>query len=114
MAASFSAGAAQTVICSWTPTSEGVSVNGAAFHTVGSTSIPTLSATSFSLGTILNGGRMWDGEILWFACGTGTLTDADAATINGWGDTDPKVASFPAAAQADFAWDGTSAAGSMK
>ncbi|MEK0326660.1 MAG: hypothetical protein QQN63_13260, partial [Nitrosopumilus sp.] len=45
-----------------------------------------------------------DSDILWFACGLGTLTDADAAAIDALGNTDPAPANFPAAAQLTAIW----------
>jgi hypothetical protein len=75
----------------WTSSSLGVSVDGAAFTRVGNTSIPSLTATLVDIGT---GGATnhFNGDILWFAMGTGSFTDADAARLFANGDIDPTTA----------------------
>ena len=113
-AQTFSAGDYVTLIAYWTATQIGLSVNGSPFTVGAGAGIPTLAATTFSIGSRGDGSRSLDGDVLWFACGTGTLSNPDAATINGFGNTDPKVASFPAGAQATMVWDGASSSGSLK
>ena len=62
-----------------------VSTNGGAFTSVANTSIPTLAVALADLGTAV-GGAQFNGDVLWFACGTGTLTDADAARFHALGN----------------------------
>jgi hypothetical protein len=110
---SFSAGAIRTVILKWDASNVYVSVNGSALST-------TLTANSNVLASVTNlylGGAgattPFDGDILWEATGTGSLSDADAATINRLGNTDPTVTtinSIDSGAVPTLAWDGESAA----
>lgn len=99
-------GGMATVVAAWDANFAYVSVNGSAFTKVARTHIPTVAAATFDIGDL----RPWfagsnlDGDLLWFATGTGTLTSSDAATINNWGNTDPTTQAFPAAAQATLAW----------
>jgi hypothetical protein len=114
---SWSAGAYRTFVARWTgggSTSLDLSVNGAGF-TAGSGVLSTPPSV-FTIGNYWTGGvnAALDGDVLWFACGSGTLTNTDAATINSFGNTDPKVSSFPSSAQATLVWDGISPAGSLK
>jgi type IV pilus assembly protein PilA len=103
-----------TITAAYTATQIKLSVNGAAFAVVANTFIPAISAlTQFDIGTSLSSAPA-DSDFLWLATGTGTLADADAATINGWGNNDPKVSSFQNTAQANFVWNGASSNGSLK
>lgn len=81
------AGELVTVVFAWTATQVKVSLNGAAFVAVANTNIPTLSATAFDIGTIhASAGFEIDSDILWFACGTGVMTDAQAAVLAAAGE----------------------------
>lgn len=104
-AQTFSAGTLATVVVAWTATTLFVSVNGAAFATAANSIIPALAATTFDIGSA---GTIFpnpiDGDVLWFACGLGTLTNGDAATINSFGNVDPVVAQFPASAVPTGVW----------
>lgn len=64
----------------------------------------TIAATSADIGSSGGTADFLDGDILWFAGGKGTLTSADAATINGFGSTDPSFGSFAAANSATILW----------
>ena len=89
-AVTFSAGDLMTVIGAWDSTTLKISVNGSAFATAVQSNIPTLASSTFDIGsggTFANG--KWDGDILWAATGTGTLTNTDAANLNAFGNTDP-------------------------
>ena len=99
---SFAVGDAVTVVFRWTATAIGLSINGAAFIDAADTAIPTLAATTFDIGTAgtLISGREIDSDVLWFACGTGTLTDTDAASLHAFGNTDKAPEDFIAAAAA--------------
>jgi len=90
-AQTFSRGDGLTIIGAWTSTLAKVSVNGGAFTTQSNTTIPTLSATSFDIGTggTVFSGREMNGDVFWAMAGSGTLSDGDAATIHSNGNTDP-------------------------
>ncbi len=75
------------------------SVDGAAFTTTTRNHIPRagIQGSTFDIGG--RNTEQVESNVLWFACGTGTLTDADAATLNALGDTPPTLTTLPAAAQ---------------
>jgi hypothetical protein len=82
-----------TVIGSWDSSQTKISLNGAAFSAVAGAFIPT-SIAGLDIGTGLGIGsnvNAIDSNILWFAAGTGILTNADATTLNGYGNTDPTI-----------------------
>lgn len=83
-----------TVIAAWTATTVGYAFDGGAFSTAANTSIPTLSAATFD---IFNkaGTLQFNGDVIWAAFGTGTLTNADSATIHAFGDADRGLEAFP-------------------
>jgi type IV pilus assembly protein PilA len=106
-----------TVVGYWNATQVAVSVGGGAFVVAANSNIPTLAATTFDIGVgqYVNNALQWcNCDVLWFAAGTGTLTNSDAGTINGFGNSDPKRSSFPSASQATFTWDGSGTNGSIK
>jgi prepilin-type N-terminal cleavage/methylation domain-containing protein len=112
---SFAADSVHTLVGKWTATGTSISVDGGPFSSVTLSNAPTLAATSFDIGARSDSFGQWaDSSVLWFATGTGTLADADAVTINGFGNNDPSVSSFPTTAQADFVWNGVSSTGSLK
>ncbi|HEY6020165.1 MAG TPA: hypothetical protein VIY48_09770, partial [Candidatus Paceibacterota bacterium] len=82
-ALTFAAGDTLTVVMAWTSTTLSMSINGAAFQTQSNTNVPTGLSSLFDIGTEngVSGVRASDSTFLWFACGTGTLTNADAAAI---------------------------------
>ncbi len=92
------AGDVLTVIGAMTAEEIMVSVDGAEFTRAARVmGIPDLSAVS----TFLIGRKSWfnlnhlNGEFLWLACGTGTLTDEDAAAIHAFGNDDPPIQLLP-------------------
>lgn len=91
------------VVFAATSTQLKLSINGAAFTTVGNTSIPTLSAATIDIG---NGDGPSNSWFHWMALGTGTLTDADAATLNALGRYDPEWKDLPSmeVALPSFLW----------
>lgn len=97
---SWAAGDIVTIIARWTATVIGLSFNGAAFTDSANTSVPTFAASVTEIGTYIDGSQHGDIDVLWFACGTGTLTDQDAATIHAFGNTDKAPEDFNAAAPA--------------
>lgn len=90
VADSFNRGDMRTVILAWTTAQTKLSVNGAAF--VAQNTSKPIGLTNLDIGQTDGTGltnRQIDSDILWFATGTGTLSDADAAAINAIGNTDP-------------------------
>lgn len=87
-AQTFANGDTTTVIFACTSTTVKVSVGGGAFTSVANTSIPTLAATLFDIASNAAANH-FPGSIRWAAFGTGTLTDANAATMHGYGNTYP-------------------------
>lgn len=80
---SFNAGDFATLVFAWTATQVKISVGGAAFSVAANSSIPAGLPSTFVIGdSVASGGnRSLDGDIVWLACGTGTLTDADPASF---------------------------------
>lgn len=76
----FNAGDALTVVGKWDGGAVYVSVNGGPFVSVANAYIPAITATLFDIGQSSGSGHI-DSAVLWFACGTGTLTDADAGRL---------------------------------
>lgn len=98
-----------TFIMAWTPTQVKGSHNGVAFVVTAKAENPVLAQAVIELGrpTTIGGGQgVCDSRIRWAAIGSGTLTDADAATIHGFGNTDPTAAAIPdtASAGATLVW----------
>jgi hypothetical protein len=88
ISSSYSAGTMETAVFAWTASTLSVSVNGGVFTTVSRASVPSGTLTQLDIGSS-NGSRQADGDIKWAASGTGTLTNADAATLNTLGNTVP-------------------------
>lgn len=111
----YAAGDYETLIMAGTAAQLKASIGGTAFTSVARNHIPRagILAATFNIGSN-NAAQQADSNVLWFADGTGTLTDADAAAINGFGNSDPNVSSFPTTAQADFVWNGVGSNGSLK
>jgi hypothetical protein len=104
-------GTAVTVMGYWTATTLGLSVNGAAFATVGNTNIPVGLGANFDIGTrasISNGSTDLYGAVQWFACGTGTPTAADAAIVATRGTVSPMLDDFSSAASLQMVWSARS------
>jgi RHS repeat-associated protein len=86
-----------TVIAKWaSATSIAISVDGGGFTTTTVTGSLTPALTSFALGnnSPTNNSPL-DGEILWSAAGTGSLTNSDATTLNNFANTDPSISQLP-------------------
>ncbi|MBI4034339.1 hypothetical protein HY380_00405, partial [Candidatus Saccharibacteria bacterium] len=101
---SHTSGQLRTVIFAWTSSAVKVSVDGSAFTSAAQAVPPTLAASTFKLGY---GDETSDSDILWTATGTGTLSDADAAAINRYGNSDPNVADLATTATSStptFVW----------
>lgn len=95
-----------TLIFAWTATQLKISVNGAAFETVTRTRFPVISATTYSVGKFNTAAGWSDFDFHWFTSGSGDLSDADAATIHAFGNTDPAVGQLPAEAISVWSCDG--------
>jgi len=92
-----------TLIGRWIPGQPGISLNGGAFSNVSLAFSPVLPATQLEIGS-LNGVSHFNGDFLWIAFGNGTLTDADAATIHGFGNAKKVPSDFPVSAQCSAVW----------
>ena len=97
---SFVAGDVITFVAAWEAGRTRLSINGGAFANTNGAGIPTLSATLFNIGVEEGGtAQHINSDVFWFACGTGTLTDADAAAIHAFGNTDPTLSTEQAIAR---------------
>lgn len=99
-------GASRTAIAYWTATQLGISVNGSAFTTVarGATPAPASTTGVLYLGNNAAGTRSINGRIKWMTSGTGTLTNADATTLNNLGNNDPSGSTLGATAAWNSYW----------
>ena len=79
----FSAGTIKTVVYAWTATTVRISVDGGAFVATANTTIPGQATLYIGSDQVQGNGsnRQGDSDYLWVAGGSGTLSDADAATI---------------------------------
>jgi type IV pilus assembly protein PilA len=113
---SFSTGTIKTLIFAWRAGDVELSVDGSPLVVTANTYVPSLSSPVIDIGEggTINPNQESDSDFLWFATGTGTLSDVDAATINAWGNSDPRRSSFPAAARATMVWNGSGSDGSLK
>lgn len=87
-----------TFIGLWDTTRVGVSFNGSAIASAADTTTPVGMQSSFDVAnrdSIVVTGKTVAGDVLWAATGSGTLTNADAATINAFGNGDPNPRQFP-------------------
>jgi PKD repeat protein len=94
----FAADTYVTLIAAWTATGVKLSLDGAAFATASNSRNPTISgANPADFGSIQGQatGRQINAEVYWAAAGSGTLTDGNAATLHGFGNTDPAWGSLP-------------------
>ena len=80
-----------TVVGAFTATALSVSKDGGAFVTTADANIPTLAATTFDVGSFASGSGPINSNVRWLITGKGTLTDADVARINSWGNPVPTL-----------------------
>lgn len=101
-AQSFSTGSVKTIIGTWNQSTVKISIDGAPFITATSTGYP--ASAPFYIGSSVKqgSGRQTNSDYYWVAAGTGTLTDADAARIHGFGNTDKRRSDF--GGNATFVW----------
>jgi hypothetical protein len=92
-----------TIIGAWTSTEVKLSKDGGAFDVEANTNIPTLSATLWDIGS-RGASHPLGTKLYWYAAGTGTLSDSDASTIHGFGNTDPDWGDFPIGAELTLLW----------
>ncbi|MBK7859484.1 MAG: hypothetical protein IPJ65_12845 [Archangiaceae bacterium] len=85
------AGVPQTITGAWTPSAVKLSVGGAPFAGVSSSQVPSGLPATFNLGA-------FNGEVLWAAFGNGTVDDAQAAALHGFGNVDPQFSQLPSSA----------------
>jgi RHS repeat-associated protein len=94
---SFNAGDYLTVIAAWDSSRLWLSTNGAVFSVNTSTNtntVPKGLPATFAIGAISWAGfGAADADVLWFAAGTGKLSNADAKLIARMGTTDPSFGS---------------------
>jgi hypothetical protein len=88
-AVAFSAGAILTVVGKWGGGNIGISVDGGSFVS-GAASAAAPTDTTFGIGHRA-GAIQVNSDVYWFAAGTGTLTDGDAAALHGFGTTGPST-----------------------
>lgn len=86
---------ALTLICKWTATDIYLSIDGGNFTTIGNTRLPTLAATTMDIGSDGASGSYLNGDVFWLAFGSGDPSNANAATIHGFGNTDTPSESWP-------------------
>lgn len=86
----FTSGDTPTVVSAWESTRVRTSLNGGTFTSAADANIPNLAAqTTVDIGSEVGVGDYLYGDVLWYATGSGTLTNADAAALNAFGDTPP-------------------------
>jgi hypothetical protein len=96
----------RTVVWAWTATNVLLSVGGAAFTSAAGGTVPTAAAVGTNIGNDSVDSRSIGSDFFWCCGGLGTLVDADAATLNAFGDSDP---SWPSFGTPTFLWPATDA-----
>ncbi len=97
-----------TLVCYWTATTVGMSVNGSAFTTTANSNISTTPVTAIDVGSTGTAKQLL-GNVFWAVFGSGTPTGADAAWFNsiGTGGGVPDLYACPG--NATFVWDARNA-----
>jgi len=88
------AGSNVTVVISWDGAAGNIWFYGPAgnFSSSFTFTTPTGTPASFGIGCQTNtGAQQLCGAVLWFACGMGPLSNSDAASLNGFGNTPPQL-----------------------
>lgn len=106
----FPRGGFQFVLVSWTSTQIKISVDGVAFVTAADTNLPNLSTATFDVGSNQGSSLFLSGDVKWIAWGTGTLSDADATSLNVLArkGSDPLPLDFPSSASLIHTWNASS------
>lgn len=104
----FTAGTTLTVVGAWTSGGVKISVNGGPFLSATSSPNTIPAAAPFLIGSSLQqgSGRQPNSDYYWVAAGTGTLSDADALTMHGFGNNDRALGQYPGSPV--FLWHATS------
>jgi hypothetical protein len=93
-----------TLVFAWEAGQVRGSVDGSAF--VSSARVrggaPAAWKSTFDIGSRSGTSIFQNGDALWFACGTGKLTDADAADIAAISNIDPLFSDFPSNARSSL------------
>lgn len=93
----FAEGDGKTVIIAWSATTLYVSIDGGPFTSIARTNgVPVIAASLFDIGGNFDNTLKMNSDVRWFATLTDVPSDADAATINAFGDTPPVFSSVPA------------------
>jgi hypothetical protein len=97
IAGTFVRGDLFTLVFAWTATQLKLSLNGSVFTVTAHTGIPSVAfPDTLDIGRhTFSVAEFWNGEILWVAMGSGTLSDADAVTLHGFGNSDPEFGELP-------------------
>lgn len=95
VADTFAADADITVIATWDASNIKLSVDGAAFTSQAGANIPTLAATLSDIGSSAGTAEHFDGRVRWAASYTTLLTDGNATSLHGFGNTDPTFGTLP-------------------
>ncbi len=103
VAATFAAQGLLTWGADWTATEIAAIANGTRATPSADTNIPTLTATAGDIGSNAGSASFLLGNDRSFETGSGTLTDADAAALNAFGDTPPTWAQIKGALPATAA-----------
>jgi len=107
---SYSVGTIVTAVYYWTSTTLNISINGSAFTSVSRGALQSGNVTDFDIDSQGTTGDWLDGDTFWTAAGTGTLSNADASTLNALGSTDPTFSGLQAldsgTASPTMLWDG--------
>src|SRR5260221_10677647 len=84
----FTTGTTKTVIAAWTATTMKISIDGSPFVQTTESIIPKQSPFLIGSTLVQGSGRQPNSDYYWVAAGVGSLTDADAQTINSFGNSD--------------------------
>jgi hypothetical protein len=115
LGSAYSVGTYKTVIIKWTASNLTGSIDGGSFAAGQSRIVLSGAASSsFQIGRDNTAANLLNGDVLWLAAGTGTLTNSDATSINAFGNSDPKTSHFPSSAAATFVWNASGQTGSLK
>lgn len=84
-----------TVVGAWTSALVKIAANGSAFTSLVEVPSSSTTPTEIVIGNRTTADRAVKAVVYWVAFGRGTLSDADSATLNAFGDTDPKWLQLP-------------------
>lgn len=93
-AQTFLTGTTHTIVGTWSATEIKISIDGGAFVSAGVSGVLPAFEALFEIGSEGGGGQA-NAAFLWACGGTGTLSDADAATIHAFGNSDPPIVVLP-------------------